>query len=95
VKCYSLYAYFITSISRRSVHLEITKLSFSGSVGWGKQSGYKGDNKALPQMSHPNRASRWVFYVSFLCFQDSVKPGLSPEGQKLKNKEKGNIKAVI
>jgi hypothetical protein len=37
------------------------QVSFSGTLGWGEQGGHKSDDKTLSQVSHPDRASRWVY----------------------------------
>jgi len=52
---------FIMLISGTSDHTKVTQVSFSGTLGWGEQGGHKSNNKTLSQMSHPNRASWWVY----------------------------------
>jgi hypothetical protein len=51
---------------------EVTQVSFSGTVGRGKQGGHKSDNKTLSQVSHPNWASWWVYYRSNIVFTELV-----------------------
>lgn len=66
----------VTLISGTSYHRKVTQVSFSGTLGWGDQGGHKSDNKTLSQMSHPNRASWWVYMGPIATYFQDLKTNI-------------------